>query len=156
MSMLPAEVNLSEPEEGLAPRNIEVAARLALQLHRLPFMLLFFMVGLHPVCSLLQLQFATLAHTAFGKFVDAFLTDETPVEPGKVADKMGGAMAIHYVNAPKTRKSSVQVQAGRRLSMRGDHVTWSLTWQLRNVSTADQSALDVYGQSPLLLSNAQG
>ena len=40
--------------------------------------------------------------------------------------------------------------------MRGDHVTWSLTWELQNVCTDDQLALDVYGQSPLMLSNAQG
>ena len=79
-------------------------------------MLVVFMVGLHPFCSLLQPQLATLAHAAFGRFLDAFLTDETPVEPGKLADKMVGAMAIHWVNAPKTRKSSRSQAEHERLS----------------------------------------
>ena len=92
--MLPARVNLSEFDEGLAPRNSKVAATSCFVFAQTAVHAGCFH-GLHPVCFLLQLQLATLAHAAFGKFVDSFLTDEAPVESGKLADKMVGAIAIH-------------------------------------------------------------
>ncbi len=58
-------------------------------------MLVAVMVGLHPFCSLLQPQHATLMHAAFGKFMDAFLRGEKAVESGELANEMVGAMAKH-------------------------------------------------------------
>ena len=92
------------------------------QSQRLLFMLIALIICLHSVCSLLQPQPAALAHSAFSNFLDQFLNVEPDGDSSKLADKMVGAMAGHYGNVPKVKKSSGQVESDCMLGMTGEHV----------------------------------
>ena len=78
------------------PYNSKAAAHIASQLQCLLLLL-----GLHPVCSLLQPQPATLAHPVFGQFLDTFLKGETDGDASALAVKMVSAMACYYGILPK-------------------------------------------------------
>ena len=129
-----------------------MAANIASQSQRLLLTLVALMVGLHPVCSLLQPQPAAPAHPVFGGFLDTFLKGETDRGASALAGEMVTAMAHYYGNVPKS--NARQISNDLKLGITGD--TDLTATQITLSALLTDSPWIFVDSVSLVLSDAQG